>query len=268
GRPGKFHRVPEPKVGRRGGGGERVRAERGDGLRRAARDRVHAPQARGTQTRPRRAGRQPLRCKCKAPSGRGAGRCRVGGALGGRGEPSAQLPEPLNPASRGRTVLSQPARELTGRVPLSSSSAPRVPALATPALLDSAPPTWAMPRYELALILKAMRRPETAAALKRTIESLMDRGAIVRNLESLGERALPYRISSHSQQHSRGGYFLVDFYAPTSAVENILEHLVRDIDVVRPNIVKHPLTQEVKECDGIVPVPLEEKLYSTKRRKK
>jgi hypothetical protein len=49
-------------------------------------------------------------------------------------------------------------RELTGRVPLSSSSAPRVPALATPALLDSAPPTWAMPRYELALILKAMRR--------------------------------------------------------------------------------------------------------------
>uniref|UniRef100_UPI003B9EA023 mitochondrial ribosomal protein S6 isoform 3 n=2 Tax=Rattus norvegicus TaxID=10116 RepID=UPI003B9EA023 len=62
-----------------------------------------------------------------------------------------------------------------------------------------------MPRYELALILKAMRRPETAAALKRTIESLMDRGAIVRNLENLGERALPYRISSHSQQHSRGG---------------------------------------------------------------
>ncbi|EDM10750.1 rCG58764 [Rattus norvegicus] len=125
-----------------------------------------------------------------------------------------------------------------------------------------------MPRYELALILKAMRRPETAAALKRTIESLMDRGAIVRNLENLGERALPYRISSHSQQHSRGGYFLVDFYAPTNAVESMLEHLARDTDVVRPNIVKHPLTQEVKECDGIVPVPLEEKLYSTKRRKK
>ncbi|XP_076405344.1 small ribosomal subunit protein bS6m isoform X2 [Peromyscus maniculatus bairdii] len=125
-----------------------------------------------------------------------------------------------------------------------------------------------MPRYELALILKAMRRPETAAALKRTLESLMDRGAIVRNLENLGERVLPYKISSHGQQHSRGGYFLVDFYAPTSAVESILDHLARDIDVVRPNVVKHPLTQEVKECGGIVPVPLEEKLYSTKRRKK
>ncbi|OBS78950.1 hypothetical protein A6R68_18669, partial [Neotoma lepida] len=100
------------------------------------------------------------------------------------------------------------------------------------------------------------------------IESLMDRGAIVRNLENLGERALPYKISSHGQQHSRGGYFLVDFYAPTSAVESILDHLTRDIDVVRPNVVKHPLTQEVKECGGIVPVPLEEKLYLTRRRKK
>ncbi|XP_051006221.1 28S ribosomal protein S6, mitochondrial [Acomys russatus] len=125
-----------------------------------------------------------------------------------------------------------------------------------------------MPRYELALILKAMRRPETAAALKRTIGSLMDQGAIVRNLESLGERTLPYRISSHNLKHNRGGYFLVDFYAPSSTVENILEHLMRDIDVIRPSIVKHPLTQEVKECAGIGPVPLEDKLYSTRRRKK
>ncbi|XP_014390671.1 PREDICTED: 28S ribosomal protein S6, mitochondrial isoform X2 [Myotis brandtii] len=109
--------------------------------------------------------------------------------------------------------------------------------------------------------------PETAAALKRTIEALMDRGAIVRNLENLGERMLPYRISAHSQRHNRGGYFLVDFYAPTTTVESMLDHLSRDIDVIRPNIVKHPLTQEVKACEGIVPVPLEEKLYSTKRRK-
>lgn len=62
-------------------------------------------------------------------------------------------------------------------------------------------------------------------------------------------------------------YFLVDFYAPTTTVESIMEHLSRDTDVIRPNVVKHPLTQEVKECEGMVPVPLEEKLYSTKKRK-
>ncbi|XP_047421297.1 28S ribosomal protein S6, mitochondrial isoform X2 [Sciurus carolinensis] len=124
-----------------------------------------------------------------------------------------------------------------------------------------------MPRYELALILKAMQRPETAAALKRTIEALMDRGAIVRNLENLGERALPYKMSAHSQQHRKAGYFLVDFYAPTTTIESIMEHLSRDVDVIRPNVVKHPLTQEVKECGGIVPFPVEEKLYSAKKRK-
>ncbi|CAH6792570.1 Mrps6 [Phodopus roborovskii] len=134
-------------------------------------------------------------------------------------------------------------------------------------------PTTFFLRYGLSPYLGSARthtcaHPETTAALKRTLEFLMDRGAIVRSLESLGERALPYKISSHGQQHGRGGYFLVDFYAPTNAVDSILDHLTRDIDVVRPNVVKHPLTQEVKECGGIVPVPLEEKLYSTKRRRK
>nr|KAF6478142.1 mitochondrial ribosomal protein S6 [Molossus molossus] len=62
-------------------------------------------------------------------------------------------------------------------------------------------------------------------------------------------------------------YFLVDFYAPATAVESIMEHLSRDIDVIRPTVVKHPLTQEAKACEGLAPVPLEERLYSTKKRK-
>ncbi|KAG7334394.1 hypothetical protein KOW79_002801 [Hemibagrus wyckioides] len=70
-----------------------------------------------------------------------------------------------------------------------------------------------MPRYELSLVLKAMQRPETAAVLRRTVETLMQRGAVVRNLENLGERRLPYKISKHNQPHTRGGYFLIDFHA-------------------------------------------------------
>ncbi|XP_060054644.1 small ribosomal subunit protein bS6m [Erinaceus europaeus] len=124
-----------------------------------------------------------------------------------------------------------------------------------------------MPRYELALILKAMQRPETATALKRLLEALMDKGAIVRSLESLGQRTLPYTMAAHGQRHRQGGYFLVDFYAPTATLKNITDHLSRDTDVIRPTIVKHPLTQEVKECEGIVPTPLEDKLYFPKKKK-
>ncbi|XP_017688595.1 PREDICTED: 28S ribosomal protein S6, mitochondrial [Lepidothrix coronata] len=121
-----------------------------------------------------------------------------------------------------------------------------------------------MPRYELALILKAMQRPETAAALKRTVEALMERGAVVRKLENLGERALPYKISKHSERHRRGWYFLIDLEAPPSIVSAMTEHLGRDIDVVRQGFVKHPLARP-EECPGMIPVNYEDKLSGRKK---
>ncbi|XP_062037847.1 small ribosomal subunit protein bS6m-like [Lepus europaeus] len=118
----------------------------------------------------------------------------------------------------------------------------------------------------LALILRVMQR---VTALKRTIPTLMGRGTVVRNLENLGEHALPERTFTQSQRHTRGRYFSVDFYAPTTTVESIKEYLSQDTDVIRSNVVKHPLTWEVKPCEGTVPVPLEEKSYPypTKRKK-
>ncbi|XP_029306017.1 small ribosomal subunit protein bS6m [Cottoperca gobio] len=95
-----------------------------------------------------------------------------------------------------------------------------------------------MPRYELALILKAMQRPATTAALRRTVETLMERGAVVRDLENLGERVLPFKITKHNQIHVRGTYFMVDFYAAPNILTSFLDHLNRDVDVVRPTVLK------------------------------
>ncbi|XP_053312470.1 28S ribosomal protein S6, mitochondrial [Spea bombifrons] len=122
-----------------------------------------------------------------------------------------------------------------------------------------------MPRYELSLILKAMQRPETAATLKRTIEALMERGAIVRNLENLGEKALPYKISKHNQSHRQGWYFLVDFYSPPAIIPSVLDHLSRDIDVIRPTILKQEPKTEERECPGIIPADIEAKFSRRKR---
>ncbi|XP_073473282.1 small ribosomal subunit protein bS6m [Aquarana catesbeiana] len=125
-----------------------------------------------------------------------------------------------------------------------------------------------MPRYEMALIIKAMQRPETVATLKRTMEALFERGAIIRNLESLGEKNLPYKISKHSQRHTRGGYFLVDFYAPPTAVSNIIDHLGRDIDVIRPTILKHEEEKRPeKPCTGMEPPTNLEEKFRTRKRK-
>ncbi|XP_071754138.1 small ribosomal subunit protein bS6m [Centroberyx gerrardi] len=110
-----------------------------------------------------------------------------------------------------------------------------------------------MPRYELAVILKAMQRPEAAAALRRTVETLMERGAVVRGLENLGERLLPYRISKHNQRHSRGAYFLIDFYAAPNIAPGLLDHLDRDVDVVRPTLLKKDAEVSKQTCCGPVP---------------
>ncbi|XP_009959390.1 PREDICTED: 28S ribosomal protein S6, mitochondrial [Leptosomus discolor] len=106
--------------------------------------------------------------------------------------------------------------------------------------------------------------PETAAVLKRTVEALMERGAVVRNLENLGERSLPYKISKHKERHRRGGYFLIDLEGPPSIVSTMMDHLGRDIDVIRRAFVKHPVSK-TEECSGIIPVNYEDKLMAKRK---
>ncbi|PKK32666.1 mitochondrial ribosomal protein S6, partial [Columba livia] len=152
------------------------------------------------------------------------------------------------------------------RSPQSPASPPPPPFHLLPCRIPTPPATVSskMPRYELALILKAMQRPETAAVLKRTVEALMERGAVVRNLENLGEKSLPYKISKHKERHRRGGYFLIDLEGPPSIVSAMMDHLGRDIDVIRRAFVKHPVSK-TEECSGIIPVNHEDKLMGKKK---
>ncbi|KAG9468298.1 hypothetical protein GDO78_023030 [Eleutherodactylus coqui] len=96
----------------------------------------------------------------------------------------------------------------------------------------------------------------------------MEKGAIVRNVENLGEKSLPYKISVHNVCHRRGGYFLVDFHAPPTIIPSMLNHLSRDIDVVRPTILKHEEEKPpLKPCPGILPITNLESRFSRRKRK-
>ncbi|XP_021254908.1 28S ribosomal protein S6, mitochondrial [Numida meleagris] len=254
---------PEPPQGR---GGSRPAA-------RPARLGAPSPVPGVPHSAPRGPGRRDSRRAGSCSRGRGGG----GGACGGQGAARRSVRSCRRPLSRAarpsaRCVCSPG----TARVEAAASSAgaalssspPPSPPSSSPVPRQSPllppQPSSAMPRYELALILKAMQRPETAAVLKRTVEALMERGAIVRNLENLGERALPYKISKHNQRHRRGGYFLVDLEAPPSIVSTMMDHLGRDIDVIRRAFIKHPVSK-TEECSGIVPVNYEDKLIPRKR---
>ncbi|KAI0236850.1 28S ribosomal protein S6, mitochondrial [Lamellibrachia satsuma] len=95
-----------------------------------------------------------------------------------------------------------------------------------------------MPRYELTLILKALERPELVKAIKRSAEAVMERGGIVRSFENLGTRELPYRMFAHVGREKRGTYFLVNFDSPGTPLISLLDHLQRDLDIIRPRILR------------------------------
>ncbi|POI35985.1 hypothetical protein CIB84_000263, partial [Bambusicola thoracicus] len=59
-------------------------------------------------------------------------------------------------------------------------------------------------------------------------------------------------------------YFLVDLEGPPSIVSTMMDHLGRDIDIIRRAFIKYPVSK-TEECSGIVPVNYEDKLIPKKK---
>ena len=68
-----------------------------------------------------------------------------------------------------------------------------------------------MPTYEIALIMRhALARPQLVDAVKRAGTEIIDRGGYIRQLDYLGDRALPQKGGTgKSKGQTRGHYFLV-----------------------------------------------------------
>ena len=63
-----------------------------------------------------------------------------------------------------------------------------------------------MVRYEVALILRAVSRPDLHGVLRGVCTTMLQQGAVLRRLENLGEKELPYKISAHKERFTHGRF--------------------------------------------------------------
>lgn len=93
-----------------------------------------------------------------------------------------------------------------------------------------------MPTYELAVIFKSLQRPELAQAIKRSCTYVLEKGGLIRGMENLGLKPLPYRIKTQGQGNKEGNYILIRFDGKTDIpleLENSFKH---DMDVIRKSV--------------------------------
>ncbi|XP_023948891.1 probable 28S ribosomal protein S6, mitochondrial [Bicyclus anynana] len=95
-----------------------------------------------------------------------------------------------------------------------------------------------MPTYELALMLRTMPKPELKTTLTRISHAIFNSGGIIRNIENLGFRAMPYKTSSHSVVHREANYFVFKIDTATQAVADLKEEYSRDVDIIRQRVYK------------------------------
>lgn len=102
-----------------------------------------------------------------------------------------------------------------------------------------------MPTYEVALMLRAMPKPELKDTLKRICHAVFDRGGIIRNLDNMGFRPTPFKTTAHGLVHREANYFVMKIDTATKTVWDLKEEYRRDVDVIRQYVFK---SQEA--CDN------------------
>ncbi|GFS12389.1 28S ribosomal protein S6 [Elysia marginata] len=93
-----------------------------------------------------------------------------------------------------------------------------------------------MPTYELSVIIKALQRPQLSAAVKRCCTNIVEQGGMIRSMENLGLKPLPYKMSSHGTKHYEGNYVLIKFDGSTHLPQLLEEPMKRDSDLIRQTV--------------------------------
>ncbi|XP_023221392.1 probable 28S ribosomal protein S6, mitochondrial [Centruroides sculpturatus] len=105
-----------------------------------------------------------------------------------------------------------------------------------------------MPCYELALILRKMTRPELVDSLKRSGMAILKANGVLRKIENLGTKQLPYKMSVHDRVHKEGSYFLFYFNASPTILKDLNNSFMLDIDIIKASVSRLQQTKYPAEC--------------------
>ncbi|XP_054272419.1 probable 28S ribosomal protein S6, mitochondrial [Macrosteles quadrilineatus] len=114
-----------------------------------------------------------------------------------------------------------------------------------------------MPTYELSFLVRVLPKHETKNILKRAANYIFDHGGIIRNIDNLGTRPTPYKISNHGAVHKEASYFVYKFDFPPAKLTILNDVLHRDVDIIKKRIFRNEAKEEF-ECtleDEIKPAP-------------
>ncbi|XP_078042443.1 mitochondrial ribosomal protein S6 [Augochlora pura] len=106
-----------------------------------------------------------------------------------------------------------------------------------------------MPTYEMPVLLRIMRKPETVDTLKRIANAIFQTGGFIRKIEYWGDKQLPCKTSIHGKVHREAGHYLFCFDIPPIMMHNLVDEYKRDLDIIRTNIYKpNPSTPPKHVC--------------------
>lgn len=90
------------------------------------------------------------------------------------------------------------------------------------------------------MIFKPLAREGLHKALRAVSTMLMDSGAVLRDIENLGHRTLPYRMRAPDREYVlEGNYFCFDMELPPQLLSGVSKELSITDDVVRYTVSRH-----------------------------
>ncbi|KAL6732828.1 hypothetical protein Aduo_003545 [Ancylostoma duodenale] len=108
-----------------------------------------------------------------------------------------------------------------------------------------------MPLFEVSLITRSLSKADLVKTLVRAGNVLLDHGAVIENVESLGFRDLPYkRVAKQTKEPVySSNFFLFHTHMSMDARNATKSILMHDLDMVHVAVVPVPPPQPAIQCN-------------------